>query len=410
MIYCGISSKANFVLKLYAGIGNKAKKIKKVYVGINNKARIISISSNVSYARIIDEYKCDWKQPEGAESIGNYAIFAGGSWVSYGGEYSDMTRAFNTSLANVSIAKLAARCSEMASTTIGNYALFGPGRRDVYVNTVHNFVTAFNTSLSRSIVYTSNYRTGCKAVTNGVYAIIGPGQIHSDNTLTFDPNNNANGFNSSLARSTFTMNSTRYANPNATNNNAGRVGNYGIILGNQYQKYDTSTEYGYDIYLASVNQSLVVNEFGYLRTIFNYENTLLELPNYLVSYGDGYPGHKYSKPTQVINTSLVKSTLQIPSGRRFYKFDCINGKKNIKDGNTTSCIMCNNTEYAVKMNNSLVTSYLSGLPTYPKSYFYGNQIQCNVGDYNLQMYDFVDSSSEVREERYSIHCTIAIKL
>ena len=95
-----------------------------------------------------------------ATSIGNYALFGGGS---------DVVDAYDTSLVRTTPTPLSSSRSSLAATSIGNYALFGGGYKSAVVD-------AYDTSLVRTTpTPLSKAKTYLAATSIGNYALFGGG-------------------------------------------------------------------------------------------------------------------------------------------------------------------------------------------------------------------------------------------
>lgn len=144
-------------------------------------------------------------------SIGGYALFAGGyDYVNPSRTDPSITMfskvdAYNASLTRISASSLGSGRSDMASTTIGNYALFAGGvyltRSDASaLKYYRNYVDAYNTSLTRTNATTLSVgRRGLAAAVAGDYALIAGGQQSEAST---DVVATVDAYNKSLTRST----------------------------------------------------------------------------------------------------------------------------------------------------------------------------------------------------------------
>ena len=107
--------------------GNK-RRIKRIYIGVNGKAKKIAdtISSANRYYETPTPLS-ESRNPLAATSIGNYALFGGGSSL-------NVVDAYDTSLVRTTPTPLSQARSYLAATSIGDYALFGGG----YSTTINN--------------------------------------------------------------------------------------------------------------------------------------------------------------------------------------------------------------------------------------------------------------------------------
>ena len=127
-----------------------------------------------------------------ATTVGNYALFGGGSdkpYTPYDTRYDaghDTVDAYNTSLTRSTATNLSAGRLSLAATTVGNYALFGGGagkyeRYHEYHIDVTNIVDAYDTSLTRTTASELSYsRNRLAAATVGDYALFGGGHNPSN--------------------------------------------------------------------------------------------------------------------------------------------------------------------------------------------------------------------------------------
>ena len=79
------------------------------------------------------------RQNLAATTVGNYALFGGGS---SGGDYHSVVDAYDASLTRTTPTELSEARYGLAATTVGNYALFGGGYNGSWVNTVDAYSLA----------------------------------------------------------------------------------------------------------------------------------------------------------------------------------------------------------------------------------------------------------------------------
>ena len=150
-----------------------------------------------TYTNVITRYSSvDLRSARGylaATSIGNYALFGGGSG-------STVVDAFNTSLTRSAPTSLSASRGSLAATSVGNYALFGGGyssKKDV---------DAYNTSLTRSLpTKFTQGRADLAATSIGDYALFGGGDYSN-----WSPADDVDIYNTSLTHSILHLSSARY--------------------------------------------------------------------------------------------------------------------------------------------------------------------------------------------------------
>lgn len=127
--YVGIDNIARKIKKSYVGINNIARKIKKAYIGIGGVARPCLGAGEVEYYGQITPLSVV-RGAVAAQTIGNYALFAGGYYTaydSYGEELlcypQNTVDTYNQSLTR-GASSLSTGTYGMKTTTSGNYALF----------------------------------------------------------------------------------------------------------------------------------------------------------------------------------------------------------------------------------------------------------------------------------------------
>ena len=110
------------LLQCYVGDDGVAHKVVKGYVGVNGVAR--KIYEPVVYSSRLSNYIATSlskaRDKLAATTVGNYALFGGGS-------NSSIVDAYTTDLVRSTATSLSTARSELSSTAIGNYALFGGG-------------------------------------------------------------------------------------------------------------------------------------------------------------------------------------------------------------------------------------------------------------------------------------------
>lgn len=105
-----------------------------------------------------------------ATTVGNYALFGGGSGASA------IVDAYDTSLTRTLPTELSFARDDLAATTVGNYALFGGGSYFTNTFIATNKVDAYDTSLTRTLpTELSKIRSQLAATTVGDYALFGGG-------------------------------------------------------------------------------------------------------------------------------------------------------------------------------------------------------------------------------------------
>lgn len=142
-----------------------------------------------------------------ATTIGNYALFGGGhdgSDIYSEGYYYSVVDAYNSSISRTTPTSLSRARAFFTATSIGNYALFGGGS-DSSITELPT-VDAYNSSLVRSTQTSLSVGRDCLASTTvGDYALFGGGKIAGHNT---DCYSTVDAYNTSLTRTTPTTLST----------------------------------------------------------------------------------------------------------------------------------------------------------------------------------------------------------
>lgn len=113
----------------------------------------------------------------GATTVGNYALFAGGSGV-----YSpqDIVYAFDSSFTKSVLSSLSKPRAELAAASVGNYALFAGGRKgnsSTYKSTGYSLVDTYNETLTRGSADNLKYnRYALVAAVVNKYALFAGGE------------------------------------------------------------------------------------------------------------------------------------------------------------------------------------------------------------------------------------------
>ena len=285
----GVDGIAHKVKKAYVGVDSKARKIKKGYIGVGGIARLFySGDPELSYYGEVDTAASEQYNSSygAATTVGDYALFAGGSYTSI----TNQVNAYNSSLIKSTPSTLSVARKGLASTTLGSYALFaggGDGSKayysaiDVYTNTLSK-VTANNLSTV----------TGYPAATTvGNYALFGGGYNGSYVSTM-------NTYNSSLVKgSTSALSVARYYLAATT------VGNYALFAGGAGGSNGNKTN-TVDTY----NSSLVKGTATAL-SVARYKLTATTVGDYALFAGGYVGGDEYAgAAVDTYNSSLVKGT------------------------------------------------------------------------------------------------------
>ena len=175
--YIGVNGVARKITKAYIGVNSIARKIKKAYIGIGGVARPCWGNGELAYYGTITPLSVE-RHNLAATTVGNYALFGGGST-----NYSTVD-AYNQSLTRSTPTALNTGRYSLAATTVGNYALFGGGSTPHPSSVMDAYslpsLTRFNTQ------NLSEARADLAAPTVGDYALFGGGKIAVGKKSTVD--------------------------------------------------------------------------------------------------------------------------------------------------------------------------------------------------------------------------------
>lgn len=128
-IYTSVDGKARNVNRIYVGINGKARRVTTAYVGVNGKARLVyktiyklgKVKNTQSIAPI-----SQGRDYLASASVGNYALFAGGSdyYVDY---YYKIVDAYDSQFTHTLPDALCTTKYDLTGGNIGNYALIVGG-------------------------------------------------------------------------------------------------------------------------------------------------------------------------------------------------------------------------------------------------------------------------------------------
>ena len=131
--YIGVDGVARKIKKWYFGVDGKARKVKKGYIGVGGVARPFMSDEELAYYGTITALSVARYDLVGA-SVGNYALFAGGSsGFSSSSDTYPTVDAYNSSLVRSTPTALSVARDNLAGTSVGNYALFAGGLNDYTV-------------------------------------------------------------------------------------------------------------------------------------------------------------------------------------------------------------------------------------------------------------------------------------
>lgn len=188
--YIGVDGIARKAKKIYCGVDGVARKVKKAYVGIGGVARPCFGSGELTYYGAITPLSYG-RTIVGAASIGNYALFAGGTkdgkpCLGVDGYDSSLTKLSSVENLTVGFGAYSDVYDRIAGATVGNYALFACG-------TVN--ADAYDSSLTKSNPTVCTYGDSeMSGASIGDYALFAGGYLNGSKT------NIVNVVNSSLTK------------------------------------------------------------------------------------------------------------------------------------------------------------------------------------------------------------------
>lgn len=289
---------ARQVKKGYFGVDDVARKIKKGYIGVGGVARPFFTGGELTYygtATALSTAVADLA----ATTVGDYALFAGGTTSSGNSNAQTTTYAYNKALTKSTPTALGSARADHAATTIGSYALFAGGQKSSYYKTCE----VYNDSLTRSSATSLSVAVyGLNATTIGSYALFAGGRS-SDGY-----ENTVNVYNTSLTKSTATSLSTARMDFAAAS-----VGDYALFAGGlKSTSWSSGVVTTVDAYNSSLTKSaptVLSNARGALTATTVGDYALI---------GGGYKSSGAVTTVDVYNESLTRSTATaLTKGGRF---------------------------------------------------------------------------------------------
>lgn len=203
----GYGSKAKTLKNIYFGVGGVAKKVKKAYIGVNGIAKLWYGELAKLYAVLSCGASSDalstTKYGMAAGSVGDYAIFAGGSTnmlnlVNSTMTFSKTVDAYNSSLVHSSLSNLSSNITYPGVVTLGNQMIIAGGMSAASnggvfgaqktTTTVLSTVKYYNGSAISSGVSSgqslSTGRVGLKGDTIGSYGLFAGGNLATNASTT----------------------------------------------------------------------------------------------------------------------------------------------------------------------------------------------------------------------------------
>lgn len=184
-----------------------------------------------------------------ATTVGSYALFAGGgysyetSYGSAGGFTSDRVFTVSTNLTTGSTSSLNEKKYGMGATTVGNYALFAGGTAYTYSEKQENIsryehfstVEAYDTNLTKKYVsYLGSVKAFPGATTMGNYAIFAGGSFRGEQSTSTNSLSTVDVYTDTLTKSYVDYLSFSASSPAATT-----IGNHALFVGGGETKVDT---------------------------------------------------------------------------------------------------------------------------------------------------------------------------
>ena len=256
----GVDGVARKVKNMYIGIDGVARKIKKAYIGVNGVARLFWTSEIVSYHSVIKNVLQYRKARLAGISVGNYAVFAGGTAyysveTGNGWETNESLTvdALDTNLTKVSgITPLSKKRADLVSGKVGNYAVFAAGYQGITGDTNVAAVDAYDSSLvkvqSIKSLTDSKMGRGMSVVEFENHVLFGGSyQSNSSDIVAYDK---------SLTQTQLTdLMSLGGGHGTAT------IGNYGLFVGCRNYSGTKKTNVNiYDTSLTKVSTSLALSQ------------------------------------------------------------------------------------------------------------------------------------------------------
>lgn len=239
-IYIGVGGLARKVKKVYFGVSGIARKVKSGYIGVGGLARLFWSGGEPAYFKSTTFSSARYQQQTG--TIGNYALFAGGSTVSSASTQVDV---FDSVLTQSNATALGEAKFKGGSARAGSsYLIFAGGAQEsAYARAT---VYAYNSALTRSVpaaLHASKFDMGAASV--GSYALFAGG--YPGDTPYYKV---TEAYNTALTKSTpDPLDDSRYDLVGGT------AGNYAVFAGG----YGNSSRYYTEAYNSSLTHSSLAN-------------------------------------------------------------------------------------------------------------------------------------------------------
>lgn len=210
---------ARKVKRIFLGVDSIARKVRRGYIGVGGVARPFWTGGELTYYGKVTPLSVGRNQIASA-TIGNYALFAGGTQSSTRQSTVD---AYDKNLTRTTPTELSTTRSNLAATTVGGHALFGGGYSG---SSARNTVDAYDENLTRTIATTLvSGKCNLQATSVGGYALFAGGGSSLNGSCT----DNVWAYDSELTRSTLDDMSTNHSQFASTT-----IGNYALFGGGEY--------------------------------------------------------------------------------------------------------------------------------------------------------------------------------
>ena len=229
----------------------------------------------------------------GATTVGNYALFAGGTT---GSTKSGEVFALNTSATASYPTALSTPRSLLRGASIGNYALFAGGANssDTAVNTVETYTN----SLTRSIATGLGYAASTMAAASGDYYAFFAGGLNNSNSV----DNVVNAYSSSLS-----LYNPMYLSESRTGLAAAMAGEYYVVAGGYNSSSSPSAVV--DTYSKTLVKSTATSLSAARTGLASASNSQYAM------FGGGASGYSRRNTVDCYNSSLTMTTKSLSAAR-----------------------------------------------------------------------------------------------
>ena len=285
-------SMAKKVKKGYLGVFGIARKIKKAYMGVGGVAKLIWGRGELLYYGTATALSYS-RGALAATTVGNYALFGGGSTLMSSHISSRATstvNAYDSSLTMSVVTSLTTSRSWLSAASIGGYAIFAGGSESTRAD-------GYNGALTRiSVPNLSEGKDHMASTTVGDYVLFSTGRATGDDEYGTDyATYNLDAYNSALTKSSF-----RWAGYYLFSRAATTVGGYALFGGGtQYISGSTS--------VVAIDASLTQTSASPMTT-GRISPGAASVGNYALFGGGESSNNKYTDTVDAYTASLTKST------------------------------------------------------------------------------------------------------